>query len=83
MLELADSIEEIKTVCTNCNRKAIINAKIIDGEVVRKGSDEIVLGGEKHIPRYAGNVGEALADLKQLLQTHNNGMPSTIVYDYT
>lgn len=27
LLELADTIEEIKTICVNCNKKAIINAK--------------------------------------------------------
>jgi len=27
LLELADTIEEIKTICVNCDRKAIINAK--------------------------------------------------------
>lgn len=51
LLELADTIEEIKTVCVNCNRKAIINAKFYlrEGERVisRDGSDEPDIGAEE------------------------------------
>lgn len=50
LLELADSIEEIKTECVMCKKKAIINAKyhIIDGEKVIEydGSSEPDLGME-------------------------------------
>ena len=31
LLELADSIEEVKTTCAFCNKKAIFNLKCIDG----------------------------------------------------
>ena len=51
LLELADTIEEIKTVCTQCNRKAIINAKftVKDGfrKVIKEGSSEPDLGSEE------------------------------------
>lgn len=52
LLELADSIEEIKTVCILCNRKAILNAKFHDdiesGKriILRTGSDKPDLGME-------------------------------------
>ena len=32
LLELADSIEEIKTTCACCNRKAVFNLKSVDGK---------------------------------------------------
>lgn len=45
LLAIADSIEEIKTVCW-CGRKAIWNARIADGRVVKTG-EQIVLGGNE------------------------------------
>jgi thymidine kinase len=46
LLEIADQIEEIKTICNYCDKKAIINMKHIDGKVIKKGSDIPDLGGE-------------------------------------
>ena len=43
LLAWADTIEEIKTICW-CGRKAICNARIINGRVVKEG-DQILLGG--------------------------------------
>ena len=37
LLELADSIEEVKTTCAYCNRKATMNLKSIDGEPTLAG----------------------------------------------
>ena len=45
LMAWADSIEEIKTVCW-CGRKAIMNARISGGRVVRTG-EQIVLGGNE------------------------------------
>ena len=45
LVELADSITEIKSVC-KCGRKATVNARIIDGKMVLNG-DEIVIGGDE------------------------------------
>ena len=52
LFELADTIEEIKTICVLCDRKAIINAKFYVDEngnklTVRDGSDTIELGSEE------------------------------------
>jgi len=51
LFELADSIEEIKTICEYCDKKAIINAKyrerggeceiIVSGDQVELGSEEL------------------------------------------
>ena len=44
LMELADSITEIKTVCA-CGRKATVNARLDDsGRVVTEG-DQVMLGG--------------------------------------
>ncbi len=43
LMELADNIEEIKTMC-DCGRKATVNARISDGYIVTKGA-QVVLGG--------------------------------------
>lgn len=43
LLAFADTVEEVKTICW-CGRKAIMNARLLDGRVVREG-EQIVLGG--------------------------------------
>jgi thymidine kinase len=51
LMEIADTIEEIKTVCVCCSNKAIINAKYYidkDNKIfIREGTSEIDLGGEE------------------------------------
>ena len=50
LLELADSIEEIKTICVLCDKKAIINSKFIMKDDVKvilyDGSSDPELGSE-------------------------------------
>ncbi len=43
LMEIADCIEEIKTMC-DCGSKATVNARISDGYVVTEGA-QVVLGG--------------------------------------
>ena len=43
LMELADVIEEIKTMC-DCGAKATVNARISDGYIVTQGA-QVVLGG--------------------------------------
>ena len=45
LLEIADSISEIKSIC-KCGFKATMNAKIVNGRVVTDG-DEIDIGGDE------------------------------------
>lgn len=52
LLELADTIEELKTTCTLCPHKAVITAKFyVDEEgrrrIIREGSDQPDLGAEE------------------------------------
>jgi thymidine kinase len=46
LLELADSIEEVKVTCQFCNRKAVFNMRFVDGRPTRAG-EQIVLGGDE------------------------------------
>ncbi|MCR4745411.1 MAG: thymidine kinase [Lachnospiraceae bacterium] len=48
LMEIADKIEEIKTVCW-CGRKAAINARICDGKIVRDGEQVMMGGNESYV----------------------------------
>ena len=37
LVELADSLQEVKTICT-CGRKASVNARLIDGKITTNGA---------------------------------------------
>jgi len=50
LLELADSIEEIKTTCTYCNRKAVFNLKLSDGVPTLLGPSIELGAEEKYLP---------------------------------
>lgn len=45
LLEMADTISEIKTTCYSCGKKAIMNARISDGKILKTG-EQIVIGGD-------------------------------------
>ncbi len=45
LMELADAIEEVKTTCAFCNRKAVFNIKLRHGNACTAG-EEIELGAE-------------------------------------
>lgn len=45
LLEIADDISEIKSICW-CGKKAIMNARIVDGEMVTEG-ELIVMGADE------------------------------------
>ncbi len=47
LIELADTIEEIKTTCAFCNKKSIINLKYLNNKIIKEGADEIDLGSEE------------------------------------
>lgn len=49
LMAIANKVEEIRTICW-CGRKAIMNARIIDDKVVRKGEQVMVGGNESYKP---------------------------------
>jgi thymidine kinase len=48
LLEIADSITEIKSVC-KCGNKAIINARISNGKIIKTGEQIQIGGNESYI----------------------------------
>lgn len=46
LLEIADAVEEVKTTCTYCDRKATVNLKLVNGKPVCEGP-QIELGCEE------------------------------------
>lgn len=64
LMELADSIEEIKTTCVFCNRKALFNLRHCKGVALIDGPS-ILLGGEETYspvcyPHYKQRIDEAV-----------------------
>lgn len=47
LLELAHTIEEMKTICT-CGRKAMYNARFVNGKFTTKG-DQVAIDGENSV----------------------------------
>ncbi|HEU4405980.1 MAG TPA: thymidine kinase [Polyangiaceae bacterium] len=50
LLELADSIEEVKVTCQFCNRKAIFNMRLIDGRPTLEGQQVMLGADESYAP---------------------------------
>lgn len=49
LLELADSLEEIKTICQFCERKAIFNLKFVNGQATQSGPSVDLGAEEKYV----------------------------------
>ena len=47
LMELADTIEEIKTICVFCNKKSVVNMKHSNGKIIKEGKSDIELGTEE------------------------------------
>lgn len=63
LLELADSIEEVKVTCQFCNRKAILNMRLVNGKATMSG-EQILLGGdESYAPACFACFQERLPDV--------------------
>lgn len=50
LLLYADKIEEIKTICWFCHKKAIMNLRFSDGKPVYKGEQIQIGGNESYLP---------------------------------
>ncbi len=50
LMELADSIEEVKATCYYCNRKSIMNLRVIDGQPVLEGPVVYLGADEAYYP---------------------------------
>ncbi len=78
LMELADSIEEVKVTCQFCGRKAVFNLRMVDGRAVVEG-EQIVLGDAQYAPvcghHYVERVG--IAGLVRLGMTMPTGIDPT------
>ena len=50
LFALADTIEEIKTTCVDCSRKAVFNLKLVNGRATRSGPSVELGCEEKYLP---------------------------------
>ncbi len=50
LLLYADKIEEIKTICWYCHKKAIMNMRVVDGKPVYAGEQIQIGGNEAYLP---------------------------------
>lgn len=50
LLLYADKIEEIKTICWFCHKKAIMNMRVVDGKPVYTGEQIQIGGNESYLP---------------------------------
>lgn len=50
LLEVSDSIEEVKNTCKKCNSKAVFNMRVVNGKQVRSGPQVLIGGDESYIP---------------------------------
>lgn len=48
LFEVADKIEEVKTICW-CGRKALINARVKDGRIINEGEQILVGGNDTYV----------------------------------
>lgn len=66
LMELADSIEEVKATCHFCNRKSIMNLKHVNGVATKEGPAVDLGAEEKYFPAcYKCYVKELEANLQQ------------------
>ena len=50
LLIYADKLQELKTVCTYCDRKATMNLRVIDGVAEFNGAQIVMGGSESYLP---------------------------------
>lgn len=69
LMELADTIEEIKTTCAFCNKKAIFNMKFLNGEPTLSGPVIDLGAEEKYLPScyacYSEKLGKEMEEKKR------------------
>lgn len=66
LFELCDAIEEVKTTCSYCNKKAIFNLKLLNGKPTLEGPKVELGADEKYIPTCSGCYHDQLEKNHQL-----------------
>ena len=65
-MEVADCIEEVKTTCFNCNRKAVFNLKHVNGVADCTGPAVQLGAEEKYFPTCFECYRQSLLDANQM-----------------
>lgn len=71
LMEVADSIEEVKTTCFNCNRKAVFNLKHVNGIADCTGPAVQLGAEEKYFPTCFQCYRQSLLDANQMPKDAN------------
>lgn len=50
LFEIADKLEEMKTICTFCGKKAITQLRVVDGKPQYTGDQVFIGGNESYVP---------------------------------
>ncbi len=79
LLELADTIEEIKTTCAFCNKKAIYNLKHVDGIATVDGPSIELGAEEKYFPACCGCYRNELQRARELRQGFDTPFDNRVV----
>lgn len=66
LMELADTIEEVKTTCQFCNKKAVLNLKHVDGKADCEGPAVQLGAEEKYYPSCYGCYRNSLLQSGQI-----------------
>lgn len=66
LMEVADSIEEVKTTCHMCNRKAVFNLKHVDGVADCSGPAVQLGAEERYFPTCFECYRQSLLDAEQM-----------------
>ncbi|MDJ0835661.1 MAG: thymidine kinase [Acidobacteriota bacterium] len=73
LMAMADSIEEVKTTCAFCNKKAIFNLKFLNGEPTLAGPSIDLGAEEKYLPACYRCYNLKLADERALAGATDGG----------
>ena len=65
LLELADTIEEVKVTCQHCQKKATFNLRLVDGKAAIDGPQVQLGADESYIPVCWQHYDDAVTDAKQ------------------
>jgi len=60
LMAWADTIEELKTVCW-CGKKATMNARVVDGQVIKEGKQIQIGGNESYVALCQSHFSEGVA----------------------
>lgn len=74
LMEIADSIDEVKTTCYYCDKKAVLNLKLVDGKGTLSGAQVDLGCEEKYLPVCAKHFGAHTHDCEGAEEFYRAGV---------